>query len=253
MCGSPCHDTPREGGAEGRGAPSPCLGLGSHTRPTRHTDSGIWAGRPQGPPCGSCLGAEPGELCGWGQIRARTGHSAQGGGFGARRVRKGTGCLVSQSPAGTCGEVSCPHQGPQHKHPCARPPPDTVPHRGTWPHEGPGRAQRHSFLPPRLPLCPSNADLGGQTGTPQGSTWGEAPTAASEACRLAGWGGRAPRVQPPRHLLLQGLLAAHSPRDHAEGCVIQNWGVTFQSEVKKVFLGHSGLAHCFSSTHGTSV
>lgn len=38
-----------------------------------------------------------------------------------------------------------------------------------------------------------------------------------------------PGSSPPRHLLLQGLLAAHSPRDHSEGCVIQNWGVTFQS------------------------
>lgn len=137
-------------------------------------------------------------MCGWGQIRARTGHAAQGEGFSARYVRKGTGCLVSQSPASAYGEVSCPHQGPQHKHACALPPPDTIPHRGRHrPHEGPGRAQRCSFLPPRLPLCPSNADLGGQTGTPQGSTWGEAPTAASEACWLADRGGCTPRVQPP--------------------------------------------------------
>lgn len=60
--------------------------------------------------------------------------------------------------------------------------------------------------------------------------------------------GPAPAAPPTA-----GPLAAHSPRDHSEGCVIQNWGLTFQSEVKKFLLGHSGLAHCFSSTHWTSV
>lgn len=216
----------------------------------------MWAGRPQGPPSGSCLGAGPGELCGWGQIRAGTGHSAQGGGFGARRVRKGTGCLVSQRPAGACGKVSCPHQGPQHKHACARSPPDTVPHRGRHrPHEGPGPGGHRgaAFSRPGFPCVPRMLISEVRLGPHRAALGVKPPTAASEACRLAGRADAPPGSSPPRHLLLQGLLAAHSPRDHSECCVIQNWGVTFQSEVKKVFLGHSGLAHCFSSTHGTAV